>query len=150
MRLGPAVVWQSAREGYLGRMTTYERPRVVAADPPRTQRVPAPRAPAEGDLRSKLRWKSPDAIVVQVGGEVDLCTAGALEATLAEHVRACPGVLRVDLAEVRFFGAAGLRVLVRAHRSAEAAGVHLVVDPGRSRAAVRALELLDALEPLLP
>ncbi|MGK3207118.1 STAS domain-containing protein [Amycolatopsis sp. MEPSY49] len=130
-------------------MTTHERPRVAGADPPLTHRLPSPRAPADGDLRSRLRWKSPDAIVVQVGGEIDLCTAGTLEATLAEHVRACPGVLRVDLGEVRFFGAAGLRVLVRAHRHAEAAGVHLVVDPGRSRAAVRALELLDELEPLL-
>ncbi len=122
---------------------------MAGADPPLTHRLPSPRAPLEGDLRSRLRWKSPDAIVVQVGGEIDLCTAGALEATLAEHVRARPGVLRVDLGEVRFFGAAGLRVLVRAHRHAEAAGVHLVVDPGRSRAAVRALELLDELEPLL-
>ncbi|SEF21024.1 anti-anti-sigma factor [Amycolatopsis pretoriensis] len=129
-------------------MTTHERPSLVGADPPPTHRLPSPRAPA--DLRSSLRWKSSDAIVVQVGGEIDLCTAGALEATLTEHVRARPGVLRVDLSEVRFFGAAGLRVLVRAHRHAEAAGVHLVVDPGRSRAAVRALQLLDELEALLP
>jgi anti-anti-sigma factor len=83
---------------------------------------------------------------VEVGGEIDLCTAPLLEAALAEHVRACPGVLRVDLGQVGFLGAAGLRALARAHRDAEAAGVHLVVDPGRSRAAVRALELLDALD----
>lgn len=119
---------------------------MLGADPPLTHRLPAPRAPSDGDLRSNIRWKSPDAIVVQVAGEIDLCTATELEATLAEHVRARPSVLRVDLGEVRFLGAACLRVLVRAHRHAEAAGVHLVVDPGRSRAAVRALELLDELQ----
>jgi anti-anti-sigma factor len=127
-------------------MTTHERPGQAGVDPPRTERLPVPRAPADGELHSELRWKSPDAIVVQVGGEIDLCTAPRLEATLAEHVRARPGVLRVDLENVCFFGAAGLQVLVRAHRHAEAAGVHLVVDPGRSRAAVRALQLLDQLD----
>src|SRR5690349_18807117 len=125
-------------------MTAHEGLRVVAVDPPRTHRLPAPRAPSD-DLLSRTRWKSADAIVVEVGGEIDVCTAPLLEAGLAEHVRACPGVLRVDLGQVGFLGAAGLRALVRACRDAEAAGVHLVVDPGRSRAAVRALELLDAL-----
>lgn len=127
-------------------MTTHERVRVAAAGSPPTHRLPAPRPPSDGDLRSRTRWKSADAIVVEVGGEVDACTAPLLEAALAEHVRACPGVLRVDLGQVGFLGAAGLRALVRACRDAEAAGVHLVVDPGRSRAAVRALELLDALD----
>ncbi|RSM44643.1 anti-sigma factor antagonist [Amycolatopsis balhimycina DSM 5908] len=127
-------------------MTTHERVRVATVDPPSARRLPAPRASSDGDLRSQTRWKSADAIVVEVGGEIDACTAPLLEAALAEHVRACPGVLRVDLGQVGFLGAAGLRTLVRAHRDAEAAGVHLVIDPGRSRAAVRALELLDALD----
>ena len=129
-------------------MTTHERLRVVAVDAPRSHRLPAPRAPSDDDLPSRTRWKSADAIVVEVGGEVDLCTAPLLEAALAEHVRARPGVLRIDLGKVGFLGAAGLRALARAHRDAEAAGVHLVVDPGRSRAAVRALELLDTLDGL--
>jgi anti-anti-sigma factor len=116
---------------------------VTGADPPRTHRLPAPRGSSHDDVPSRLRWKSPDAIVVQVGGEIDLVTSGRFAAVLAEHIRACPGVLRIDLGEVRFFGAAGLRVLLRVRRDAEAAGVHLVVDPGRSRAAERALRLLD-------
>ncbi|MEU5266813.1 STAS domain-containing protein [Amycolatopsis sp. NPDC021455] len=129
-------------------MTAHERLRVAAVDPSPAHRLPAPRAPSDDHLRSRTRWKSADAIVVEVGGEVDLSTAPLLETALAEHVRACPGVLRVDLGQVGFLGAAGLRALVRAQRDAEAAGVHLVVDPGRSRAAVRALELLDTLDGL--
>ncbi|MEU0538153.1 STAS domain-containing protein [Amycolatopsis tolypomycina] len=127
-------------------MTTHERLRVVGAETSPSHRLPSPRAPSDGDPGSRIRWKSPDAVVVEVTGEVDLCTVAGLAAVLDEHVRARPGVLRVDLGQVRFLGAAGIRVLLRAHRHAEAAGVHLVVDPGRSRAAVRALELLDRLE----
>jgi anti-anti-sigma factor len=127
-------------------MTTYERARRVGVAPPRPRRLPSPRAPSGGDLRSQTRWKTADAIVVEVGGDIDACTAPLLGAALAEHVRACPGVLRVDLGEVGFLGAAGLRALVLAQRSAEAAGVHLVVDPGGSHAAVRALQLLDQFD----
>ncbi|WP_206785626.1 STAS domain-containing protein [Amycolatopsis sp. MtRt-6] len=126
-------------------MTTHERLRVAGVETPPAHRLPSPRAPSDGDLGSRIRWKSPDAVVVEVTGEVDLCTVAGLAAVLDEHLRARPGVLRVDLGQVRFLGAAGIRVLLRAHRHAEAAGVHLVVDPGRSRAAVRALELLDRL-----
>ncbi|MDQ7811052.1 STAS domain-containing protein [Amycolatopsis sp. A133] len=126
-------------------MTTHERLRVAGVDLPAGDRLPAPRAPSDGDFDSRIRWKSPDAVVVEVAGEVDLCTVAGLAALLDEHLRARPGVLRVDLGQVWFFGAAGIRVLLRAQRHAEAAGVHLVVDPGGSRAAVRALELLDRL-----
>jgi anti-sigma B factor antagonist len=107
------------------------------------QSLPSPRAPV--DLHSEVRWKSADAIVVEVTGEIDACSAPQLEATLAGHVSARPAVLRVDLGEVGFLGAAGLRVLLQARRDAEAADVHLVVDPGRSHAAVRALQLLEQL-----
>lgn len=127
-------------------MTTHERARVAGVESPLTRRLPSPRAPSEGDLASRLRWKSPDAVVVEVMGEVDLCTVARLAAELDEHLRARPGVLRIDLGKVWFLGAAGIRVLLRARRHAEAAGVHLIVDPGGSRAAVRALELLDRLE----
>jgi anti-anti-sigma factor len=126
-------------------MTTHERLRVVGVDSPPVHRLPSPRAPSDGGLGSRIRWKSPDAVVVEVTGEIDLCTVTRLAAVLDEHLRARPGVLRIDLGKVWFLGAAGIRVLLRAQRHAEAAGVHLVVDPSGSRAAVRALELLDRL-----
>lgn len=144
MRLDPGLVSRFGSRGYLALMTTHERLRVVGA--PSSHRLPSPRAPSDGDQGSHLRWKSPDAVVVEVTGEVDLCSVAALAAVLDEHVRARPGVLRVDLGQVCFLGAAGIRVLLRAHRYAEAVGVHLVIDPGRSHAAVRALELLDRLQ----
>ncbi|WP_410586924.1 STAS domain-containing protein [Amycolatopsis sp. lyj-23] len=127
-------------------MTTHEPVRVTEVVPPATRRLPAPRAPADGELRSQIRCQSPDAVVVEVAGEVDLCTVARLASIMDEHVRARPGVLRIDLGQVRFFGAAGIRVLLRARRHAAAAGVHLVVDPGGSRAAVRALDLLERLD----
>ncbi|MEQ0560030.1 STAS domain-containing protein [Amycolatopsis sp. NEAU-NG30] len=123
-------------------MTTHKRPLPVT----RTHRLPSPRAPSDAPLESQVRWKSPEAVVVQLGGDVDLGTVAGLARVLDEHLRARPGVLRIDLGNVRFLGAAGLRVLLRAHRHAEAAGVHLVLDPGRSRPAIRALRLLDRLE----
>ncbi|WP_410565151.1 STAS domain-containing protein [Amycolatopsis sp. cmx-4-61] len=126
-------------------MTTHERLGGTGAVSPATRRLPAPRAPADGELQSRIRCKSPEAVVVEVAGEVDLCTVARLAEVLDEHVRARPGVLRVDLGQVRFFGAAGLRVLLRAQRHAEAAAIHLVVDPGGSRAALRALDLLGRL-----
>lgn len=120
-------------------MTTYSRPGELGT----AHRLPSPRAPA--DLRSELRWKSPDAIVVQVSGEIDTCTAGRLESTVGEHLRARPAALRVDMGEVSFLGTAGIRALQRARVLAEDAGVHLVVDAGGSRAVRRALDVLDRI-----
>ncbi|WP_410632998.1 STAS domain-containing protein [Amycolatopsis sp. cmx-4-83] len=125
-------------------MTIDEQHRAAGTELP-AHRLPSPRAPADG-LTGRTRWRTPDAIVVEVAGDIDLCTVSRLEATLEEHLRACPGVLRVDLGEVHFLGAAGLRALVRAAEQAAEAGVHLVFDPGRSHAAIRALELLDRLQ----
>jgi anti-anti-sigma factor len=113
---------------------------------PPSHDLPSPRAPSESDLGSRTRWKSADAVVVEVTGDIDLCTVARLATVLDEHVRARPGVLRVDLGQVRFLGAAGIRVLLQAERHAEAAGVHFVVDAGGSRPAVRALELLGRLQ----
>ncbi|UOX92291.1 STAS domain-containing protein [Amycolatopsis sp. FBCC-B4732] len=121
-------------------MTIDEHHRAAGTELP-AHRLPSPRAPADG-----LTGRTPDAIVVEVTGDIDLCTVPRLEATLEEHLRACPGVLRVDLGEVHFLGAAGLRALERAAEQAAEAGVHLVFDPGRSHAAIRALELLDRLQ----
>jgi anti-anti-sigma factor len=135
-------------------MTTHEPPAACAplsgAGPARIHRLPGPRAPSDEFLRSDLRWRSDDAIVVEVTGEIDSCTAVRLEEALGEQLRAGPGVLRVDLGAVHFLGTAGLSVLWRVRQEAEAAGIHLIVDPGGSRAAGRALDLLAQLDGVFP
>jgi anti-anti-sigma factor len=131
-------------------MTTYEPPADIGVAPARIHRLPGPRAPAGESLRSELRWCGDDAVVVEVAGEIDSCTATRLDAVLSEQLQFRPAVLRVDLGAVGFLGTAGLRVLGQARRKAEAAGVHLIVDPGGSRAAGRALELLAQVDDAYP
>lgn len=126
-------------------MTTYPRPEGVRAAPSPAQHLPSPRAPADRPLRTEVRWKSADAIVVEVTGEIDGATATGLETTLCEHLRARPAALRVDLGEVSFLGTAGIRALQRIHLIAGEAGVHVVFDPGDSHAVRRAFAVLDRL-----
>ncbi|MEH0845373.1 STAS domain-containing protein [Micromonospora sp. CPCC 205711] len=70
-----------------------------------------------------------DAVEVRAVGEIDIATVGAFRAALwAAPARP---VLRVDLAGVRLFSAAGVRALVAAHLRVRARGGELVVvDPG--------------------
>ncbi|MCR6483799.1 STAS domain-containing protein [Amycolatopsis sp. OK19-0408] len=124
-------------------MTTHPRLGEVGTTASPARHLPSPRAPA--DLHSEVRWRSSEAIVVRVTGEIDTCTAMGLERTVREHLRARPAALRVDMGEVSFFGAAGLRALHRARLLADDAGVHLVVDAGGSLAVQRALDLLDRI-----
>jgi anti-sigma B factor antagonist len=49
--------------------------------------------------------------VVSVGGEIDLSTAPAFEAVIAEALEEDPPVLVIDLSEVTFIASVGLRVL---------------------------------------
>lgn len=58
----------------------------------------------------RIRYRS-DVLVVTVAGDLDLRTAPWLEQALRGDV---PAVLVVDLSEVTFLGAAGLRVLTEA------------------------------------
>jgi anti-anti-sigma factor len=145
MRPDPALVSPRARRGYFAGMTAHDPLQTAGVESPPSHDLPSPRAPSESDLGSRTRWKSADAVVVEVTGDIDLCTVARFAAILDDHVRARPGVLRVDLGQVRFLGAAGIRVLRQAERHAGAVGVHFVVDPGGSRPASRALELLGHL-----
>ena len=49
--------------------------------------------------------------LVGVGGEIDLSTAPAFEAVIAEALEEDPRVLVIDLSEVTFIGSVGLRIL---------------------------------------
>jgi anti-anti-sigma factor len=150
MRLGGAFVSPHLRHGYHFSMTTDRQAAGGARRVAAPGNLPLPRAPADQGLRSQVRWRSADAIVVEVAGEIDLCTVTRLESMVRDQLRARPAVLRVDLGEVGFLGASGISVLLRAQLLAQETGVHLVVDPGGSRAALRALELLDLLDAETP
>jgi anti-sigma B factor antagonist len=49
--------------------------------------------------------------VVSIGGEIDLSTAPAFEAVIAEALEEDPRVLVIDLSEVTFMASVGLRIL---------------------------------------
>jgi anti-sigma B factor antagonist len=49
--------------------------------------------------------------LVSIGGEIDLSTAPAFEAVIAEVLEEDPPVLVIDLSEVTFMASVGLRIL---------------------------------------
>ena len=49
--------------------------------------------------------------VVSIGGEIDLSTAPAFEAVIAEALEEDPPVLVIELSEVTFMASVGLRIL---------------------------------------
>jgi anti-anti-sigma factor len=84
----------------------------------------------------------PGRVVVEVVGEVDTCTAPALEVCLTSQARQ-PGVreLVVYLGQVTFLGAAGVTVLARAHRCCRMRGARLVIRTGGRGGVLRPLQL---------
>jgi anti-anti-sigma factor len=72
------------------------------------------------------------AVVITVRGEVDWCTSPLLRDALLAQLRPTGPQLVIDLTDVRFFGVAGLAVLVSVRDAAVAAGTSLcVVAPTR-------------------
>jgi len=79
---------------------------------------------------------------VTVTGDVDVTSAPVL-ADCLQSMLARPDLTAVDLdlSGVTFLNAAGLRVLVVAHRAARTTGTVLRVHAGRVRAVLRPLEI---------
>jgi anti-anti-sigma factor len=75
-------------------------------------------------IRSK-----PSAIVVQLGGELDLASFHELEHALAPAVDSdsAAELVVLDLGRLEFMDVSGLRALVRSRRRAESAGKQLVL-----------------------
>ena len=97
----------------------------------------------------------PEAVVVQVKGEVDSSTSGRLtaqlHAALLEAANQSARLLIIDLQSVTYFGSAGLNAVLDCHRQGKAAGtsVRLVADNGL---VVRPIEVtnLDSVLELYP
>src|SRR2546423_9896213 len=100
------------------------------------------RLTAGGHMSLRVLRPAPHTVLVRVAGEVDLSTARRLDEVLRSRIRSQVDEVVVDLAGVTFFSVAGLNSLLRAQLLADAAGAHLAVDPGRSRAVLRLFELL--------
>jgi len=87
--------------------------------------------------------------VVELSGDIDLHTAPALHRSLLDSL--LPGLARVvvDLSGVTFFSAAGVALLVSAHRRAGALGVDLrLAAPSAQARRVLALTGVDGLMPV--
>ncbi|MBO0875434.1 MAG: STAS domain-containing protein, partial [Pseudonocardia sp.] len=93
------------------------------------------------DVRILVREVPGEALVVQVGGEIDLSTASMLHEQLVSACARADGQrLRVDLGDVEFLGSAGLQVLLGVHSLCCRRGVKFeVVNP--PRAALRAIQI---------
>lgn len=85
-----------------------------------------------------------DAAVVTLSGELDLLTIGDVTGVLSTAVTTTSALTRrvvVDLSRVRFVDVVGVHALERAHASAFAAGVSVVLA-GASEPVRRVLELV--------
>ncbi|MBL1076401.1 STAS domain-containing protein [Nocardia sp. 2] len=69
------------------------------------------------------------AVVLSVSGEVDIVSAPKLSAGVAEALATESTVLVLDLAEVGFFGSAGLSVLVEASEASAGRKLRVVASP---------------------
>ncbi|NMH99501.1 STAS domain-containing protein [Pseudonocardia acidicola] len=88
-----------------------------------------------------------DAVVVVVGGEIDLVTGARLGDTLTAELTAGPKVLVVDLEQVRFFTSVGLTALALAQRMAQERGVDLRVV-ATTRTTLRPLQITGMVDDL--
>ena len=73
-----------------------------------------------------LETVPPNVLVIR--GEVDLATYDEVSRLLHEHLEVADGDLRIDLSEVTFFSAAGVRALLEASDVARRRGVVLRID----------------------
>ncbi|GBE64163.1 anti-sigma-F factor antagonist RsfB [Mycobacterium sp. MFM001] len=88
--------------------------------------------------------------VLTVGGEIDLSTAPAFEAAIAEALAEGPQVLVVDLSAMEFLASSGVRVLAAAHENLGKSGqLAIVADSAVTRRPIQLLGL-DKIVALYP
>jgi anti-anti-sigma factor len=85
--------------------------------------------------------RRPGLRIVQVMGELDMLTAPALRDCLRIQLIMKPNTLVIDLNEVEFLGAAGVRVLMATRRTGELLGCDVLLAGGLCDIVVRALHL---------
>ena len=88
--------------------------------------------------------------LVGIGGEIDLSTAPAFEAVIAEALEEDPRVLVIDLSEVTFMASVGLRVLAGTQEKVGKSIQIAVVADGMATSRPIQLTGLDKLISLYP
>ena len=101
----------------------------------------------EFDIREE---RGPDQIVqLALYGELDLATVGELGQRVSQLM--IPGArVRLDLSQVRFIDACGLRAVVRAVETANERGGTLEINPCVSRPVARLIKLVGAEAQIWP
>lgn len=88
--------------------------------------------------------------VVVAPEEIDITNAAGLRAALLEAAAHGNGRLMVDMARTQFCDSAGLNVLVRAHKRAQADGAELLVISAAAVLRIFAVTGIDQLIPNFP
>lgn len=96
-----------------------------------------------GRLRLHVSRPTRGTAVVKANGEVDLGTGPRLWDMLSQRLHGSGTTLILNLSELEFFGATGIRVLERAQLLAEDHHTSLFVFPGECRSARRMLGLCE-------
>lgn len=111
--------------------------------------APAPRPPGSSTELSIIVSGRPGRVVVEVGGELDLHTAGQLRTVLTELAADGHGHVVVDFAGVTFCDAAGLGALVAANnRLAERGGTLRLVGVRPAQRKILHVTRLNELFPV--
>jgi anti-sigma B factor antagonist len=88
-----------------------------------------------------------DVTVVHIAGEVDMATKPHLSKAVMDALDGSSSLVVADLANVTFFGAAGLKVLVHAHEIAERRQrrFRVVLGAGAARRSIQVIGLEQIL-----
>jgi anti-anti-sigma factor len=97
---------------------------------------------AVGGLQLHVHRPMPGAAVIEVIGEVDLCTAPRLTEVVESRIRSLVGIVIVDLGKTTFLAVSGLRALYHLRTLAHEYDADFYVDPGDSHPVRRLLERL--------
>lgn len=84
---------------------------------------------SDDQLEVRVR-PTPEAVIVEVVGELDIASAGELERAVLEAEADAPGRLVVDLSGLEFMDSTGLHVLLAAARRARDGGPQLILRRG--------------------
>ncbi|BBY27982.1 STAS domain-containing protein [Mycolicibacterium sediminis] len=94
-------------------------------------------------LTTRVRRLAGDITVLSVDGEIDLATAGILDAAVADATATASHAVVVDLTGVDFMGSAGLRILAQTHERLVPTTFVVVTDRAATRRPIEVTGLTE-------